>query len=83
MFLVLYQECLTSNLTKPDVYLLDHQSILCIRLLNDDDHQATLSHDIFGSRKNLTLQLTLVFTNMVFSEFLNISNKKSRSLQFG
>ena len=23
------------------------------------------------------------FTNMVFSEFLNISNKKSRSLQFG
>ena len=26
------------------------------------------------------LQLTLVFANMVFSEFLNISNKKSRSL---
>ena len=30
-----------------------------------------------------SLQLTLVFTNMVFTEFLNISNKKSRSLQFG
>ena len=33
--------------------------------------------------KELTLQLTLVFTNMVFTEFLNISNKMPRSLQFG
>ena len=32
---------------------------------------------------NPAIQLTLVFTNMVFTEFLNISNKKSRSLQFG
>ena len=29
------------------------------------------------------IQLTLVFTNMVFTEFLNISNKKSRFLHFG
>ena len=33
--------------------------------------------------KSKNIQLTLVFTNMVFSEFLNVSNKKSRSLQFG
>ena len=44
-----------------------------------------LSKCLHGRTQNSkeSLRLTLVFTNMVFTEFLNITNKKSRSLQFG
>ena len=64
-----------------DFYVWTNCNSLQIIIDNGEDLQA----EIINKAKNpfYKVQLTLVFTNMVFSEFQNILNKKSRSLQFG
>ena len=60
-----------------------NQEPLNMDMSGSDDTVPVDEKNAGKAEKLFRVQLTLVFMNMVFTEFLNISNKKSRSLQFG